>query len=199
MSGTAVRLHVASPAILGLCGSLRARSYNHQALLAAGELMTGASLVGISNGRGLPIYDADAQAQGWPAAVELLAQQVRAADGVLIASPEYNFSIPGGLKNALDWLSRLPEQPFKGKPVAILGAATGPVGTARMQYDMRRVLQFLDAEVLPKPEVFIAHAASRFDADGRLSDEPTRGVLAAQMQAFVVWIARSGRTSTSTA
>lgn len=186
-------LHTSPPVILGLCGSLRARSYNHQALLTAGELMVGCRLVGIASVRGIPLYDADEHAMGCPASVETLAQQIRAADGVLIASPEYNFSIPGGLKNALDWLSRLPEQPFKGKPVAILGAATGPVGTARMQYELRRVLHSLDAEVLPKPEVFIAHAASRFDAEGRLTDELTRGFIAAQMQAFIAWIASRRR------
>lgn len=185
--------HLGPPAILGLCGSLRARSYNHQALLAAGEALPGGHLVGITTARGIPLYDADEQDEGYPDAVQKLAGQIRAADGVLIASPEYNFSIPGGLKNALDWLSRLPEQPFRAKPVAILGAATGPVGTARMQYDLRRVLQFLDADVLPKPEVFIAHAASRFNAEGRLVDEATRGFVAAQMQAFLAWIGRSRR------
>jgi chromate reductase len=179
--------------IVALCGSLRAASYNHMALKAAGELLAGARLDEILLPRGIPIYDADEQAAGWPASVTSMADAIRQADGVLIASPEYNFSIPGGLKNALDWLSRLPDQPFKGKPVALLGAATGPLGTARVQYDLRRVLQFLEADVLLKPEVFIGQCASRFDAEGRLTDEATRKFLEAQMQAFVRLIGRSKR------
>jgi chromate reductase len=179
--------------VLGLCGSLRARSYNRAALDAARELMPDGATLLAGSFAGLPIYNADDQAQGWPAALAPLADSVRAADAVLIASPEYNFSIPGGLKNALDWLSRLPDQPFKGKPVAIMGAATGPVGTARMQYDLRRVLQFLEAEVLQKPEVFIGLAASKVDAEGRLADETSRRFIGDQMRALVDLVARVRR------
>ncbi|NRF67725.1 NAD(P)H-dependent oxidoreductase [Aquincola sp. S2] len=177
--------------VLGLCGSLRERSYNRAALDAAGELMPESAILAIGDFSDVPVYNADHQAAGWPAAVLALGDAVRHADAVLIASPEYNFSIPGGLKNALDWLSRLPEQPFKGKPVAIMGAATGPVGTARMQYDLRRVLQFLDAEVLQKPEIFIAHAATKVNADGRLVDETTRRFIGDQMRALVELTART--------
>jgi chromate reductase len=179
--------------VLGLCGSLRARSYNRAALDAARELMPDGATLLAGSFAGLPIYNADDQAQGWPAGLAPLADSVRAADAVLIASPEYNFSIPGGLKNALDWLSRLPDQPFKGKPVAIMGAATGPVGTARMQYDLRRVLQFLEAEVLQKPEVFIGLAASKVDAEGRLADETSRRFIGDQMRALVDLVARVQR------
>jgi len=176
--------------ILGLCGSLRARSYNLCALRAAAELMPAGETLEIATLRGIPVFDADDQAQGWPPALLSLADAMRASDAVLIASPEYNFSIPGGLKNALDWLSRLPEQPLKGKPVAIMGAATGPVGTARMQYELRKVLQFLEADVLGKPEVFIGHAAAKFDDAGRLIDDATRGFIAQQMRAFTALVER---------
>jgi chromate reductase len=179
-----------SLAVLGLCGSLRAASYNRAALDAAGRLMPPGMRLQFGSFAGFPLYDADEQARGWPPAVLELGRAVARADAVLIASPEYNFSVPGGLKNALDWLSRLPEAPFRGKPVAILGAATGPVGTARMQYDLRRILHFLDARVLLKPEVFIAHAATRFDAEGRLTDETTLKFLGEQMRALQRWTMR---------
>ena len=158
-------LHVA-----GLCGSLRARSYNRFALEAAGTLMPAGMRLRIESFAGLPVYNADDQAQGWPPGLLELADTLRRADAVVIASPEYNFGIPGGLKNALDWLSRLPEQPFKNKPVAILGASPGPVGTARMQYDLRKALHFLEAHVLLKPEIFIGQVQTKFDEAGRLID-----------------------------
>ena len=184
--------------VLGLCGSLRAQSFNMAALRAAAELMPSGVALQIATLQGIPVYNGDDQAQGWPPAVQALADAIRASDGVLIASPEYNFSIPGGLKNALDRLSRLPDQPIKSMPVAILGAATGPVGTARMQYDLRKVLQFLEADVLLKPEVFIGQAASRFDDAGRLVDAATRGFVADQMRAFIALVERNRRWRTRT-
>jgi chromate reductase, NAD(P)H dehydrogenase (quinone) len=193
--GTAPAVPVACR-VLGLCGSLRARSYNRSALQAAGELMPAGATLHAGSLLGIPIYNADDQTQDWPPAVLALADAVRACDAVLIASPEYNFSIPGGLKNALDWLSRLPDQPFKSRPVAIMGAATGPVGTARMQYDLRRVLQFLDAEVLQKPEIFIGQAATKFDEAGRLIDETTRRFIGDQLRALIELVARNRRART---
>jgi chromate reductase len=100
-----------------------------------------------------------------------LKAKVRQADAVLIATPEYNFSIPGVLKNTLDWLSRPPEPPFAGKVVGIIGASPGPVGTARVQYDLRKVMVFMDAFTVNKPEVFISHCASKFDSQGQFTDE----------------------------
>lgn len=176
--------------VVGLCGSLRAASYNRAALRVAGELMPPGMRLRTLEFADLPFFDADLQARGWPPAVERLGAAIAEADGLLIASPEYNFGVPGALKNALDWLSRLPGTPLKGKPVAILGAATGPVGTARMQYDLRRVMHFVEARVLLKPEIFIAHAAQKFDAAGVLVDEPTRGFMREQMKAFQRWIVR---------
>jgi len=111
--------------VLGLCGSLRTASYNRFALDAAAALMPQAMEMQHGSFVGIPVYDADIQAQRWPEEVLALGEQVRAADAVLISSPEYNFSVPGGLKNALDWISRLPEQPFRGKPVAIMARPPG--------------------------------------------------------------------------
>lgn len=176
--------------VAGLCGSLRAASYNRGALEAAGRLMPAGMGLRVESFAQLPIYGADEQERGWPPAVLALGEAIARADAVLIASPEYNFSVPGGLKNALDWLSRLPEQPFKGKPVAILGAATGPVGTARMQYELRRILHFLEARVLLKPEVFIGNAKAKFDAQGQLTDETTLKFIGEQMVALRRWIVR---------
>ena len=120
----------------------------------------------------MPLYDADIQAKGFPAEANALADAVRAADGVIVVTPEYNFTIPGGLKNAFDWLSRMKEQPFVNKPVAIQSASQGPVGGARMQYDFRKMMVYLDAVTLNKPEIFVGMAQTKFDektgeAEGR--------------------------------
>ena len=170
--------------VVGLCGSLRAASYNRAALDAAGRLMPSGMALRIGTFSQVPIYCPDGQERAWPSDVVALGQTIAQADAVLIASPEYNFSVPGGLKNALDWLSRLPEQPFRGKPVAIMGAATGPVGTARMQYDLRKILHCLEAQVLLKPEIFIGQAKTKFDANGHLVDEVTLQFITEQMLAL---------------
>lgn len=159
--------------VLGICGSLRKDSYNAMALRAAQKLAPAGVQVTIADLAPIPLYNEDVRAAGEPAAVTALKAQVRAADAVLIVSPEYNFSIPGVLKNTLDWMSRPPEPPFDGKPVAIMGATTGPVGTARMQYDLRKVLVFMNTFTVNKPEVFIASANTKFNAQGELTDEAT--------------------------
>jgi chromate reductase len=110
---------------------------------------------------------------------------------VIFCTPEYNFTVPGGLKNAIDWVSRLPSQPFAGKAVALQSASPGPVGGARVQYDMRKAMAFLDAFVLNKPEIFIGSCASKFDEKtGELKDEVTRGFIKQQLTAFAAFIAR---------
>jgi len=119
------------------------------------------------------------------------ADAIRAADGLLIVSPEYNWSIPGGLKNAIDWVSRLQNQPFAGKPVALQSVSPGPVGGARVQYDLRKSMMFLDAFTLNKPEIFIGNCASKFDEKtGELKDEATRGFIKQQLASFATFIAR---------
>ena len=170
--------------VVGLCGSLRRASSNLAALTAAGHLMPQGMALKVQAFSEIPIFNADEQAQPWPEQVVALGQAIARADAVLIASPEYNFSVPGGLKNALDWLSRMPLQPFKGKPVAIFGVAPGPVGTARMQYELRRILQCMEAQVLLKPEVFIGQAQAKFDAQGQLVDETTLRFITDQMMAL---------------
>ena len=126
----------------------------------------------------------------------MLADAIRAADGVIFCSPEYNFGIPGGLKNAIDWVSRLPNQPFAGKPVALQSASPGPLGGGRVQYDLRRAMVFLDAFSLNKPEIFIGNCASKLDEKtGEIKDEATRGFIKAQLAAFATFIAQVARKS----
>ena len=179
--------------IVGLCGSLRKASINRSALRLAGELMPASMKLDIADWRDVPVFDGDVLAQGLPPAVAALKERIRRADGVVIATPEYNFSVPGGLKNVIDWLSRGDDQPWAHKPVAILSATPGPLGGARMQYDLRKVMLFLNAMPLVKPEVFIGMAAGKFDAEGRCTDDGTRKFVGDQMAAFEQWIAGVGR------
>lgn len=181
---------MASINVLGICGSLRAKSFNRSALLAAAELMPAGMQLTVADYADVPLFNQDVQDKGIPEAVMHLAQQIREADALLIASPEYNFSISGVLKNAIDWLSRVPAPPFKDKPVAILSATMGPLGGARQQYDLRKVLGSQDALVLVKPEVFIGQAQTKFDAEGKLTDAATRKAVTDQMLALERWIAR---------
>lgn len=179
--------------IVGLCGSLRKASINRSALRLAGELMPAGMALDILDWRDVPVFDGDVLAQGLPPAVAALKERIRRADGVVIATPEYNFSVPGGLKNVIDWLSRGDDQPWAHKPVAILSATPGPLGGARMQYDLRKVMLFLNAMPLVKPEVFIGMAGGKFDAEGRCTDEATRKFVGDQMAAFQKWIAGVAR------
>ena len=175
--------------IVGLCGSLRKGSINHHALRLAGELMPATMKLDIVEWRDVPVFDGDVLAAGLPPAVSTLRERIRRADGVVIATPEYNFSVPGGLKNVIDWVSRGDDQPFALKPVAMFSASPGPLGGARVQYDLRKIFLFLNAAALVKPEVFIGGAGTKFDAEGRCTDEGTRKFLGAQMVAFEQWIA----------
>ena len=132
----------------------------------------------------------------FPPPVQTFADAVRAADGVIFNSPEYNFSIPGGLKNAIDWVSRVPNQPFAGKPVALQSAANGTLGGGRMQYDLRRSMIFLDAMTLNKPEIFIGNCSTRIDAKtGEITDQQTVGFIRQQLEAFAKFIVQHGPRS----
>lgn len=178
--------------IVTLLGSLRKGSLNAAIVRALPELappgMTFSALPSVGD---YPIYDADLQAEGMPAVVEEAGKALSAADGIVIVTPEYNYSMPGGLKNALDWMSRLKPQPFAGKPVAIQSASGGIFGGARMQYHLRQTMVFLDAHVLNKPEVMVGQAQSKVDAEtGKLTDETTRKFIADQLGAFADFIAR---------
>ena len=179
--------------VVGLCGSLRQASLNMAALRLAGELMPASMALSIVAWREVPVFDGDVFAQGLPPVVAALRERIARADAVLLATPEYNFSVPGGLKNVLDWTSRGADHPWAHKPVAMLSASPGPLGGARVQYDLRKVMLYLNAMVLAKPEVFIALAAAKFDAQGRCIDETTRKFVGDQMTAFEGWIAAVGR------
>lgn len=174
--------------IVALCGSLRANSFNRMLMCLAQEVAPRTMSVVEADWSSVPAFNADALGGGFPDAVESLRARIAAADGVLIVSPEYNFSVPGMFKNALDWVSRHPAQPFANKPVAILSAATGQLGGARMQYDLRRILLYLNAMVLAKPEVFVGFAAEKFGEDGRCKDPRTREFVEALMKAFEGWV-----------
>jgi chromate reductase len=159
--------------VLGISGSLRKGSYNSMALRAAQKLVPQGMTLEIADISRIPLYNDDVRVAGEPPEVAALKAQVRAADGVLLVMPEYNFSVPGVLKNTLDWMSRPPEPPFDGKPVAIMGASGGPLGTARGQYDLRKILVYMNTFTVNKPEVFIGNAQTKFDAQGELTDEAT--------------------------
>ncbi|MGH7094019.1 MAG: NADPH-dependent FMN reductase [Stellaceae bacterium] len=173
--------------VLGICGSLRKSSFNMATLRTAIELRPAGMEVTVADISQLPLYDEDVRAQGFPAPVETLRQQIRAADALLFACPEYNYSMSGVLKNAIDWASRPPDQPFAGKPCAMLGAAAGMAGSARAQHHLRQSCVFLDMHPLNKPEVLIGQAQTKFDASGRLTDEAGRGFIRDLLVALERW------------
>ena len=176
--------------ILGICGSLRKASFNMAALRACSELMPQGMTLQIAEIGDIPIFNQDVLDAGMPAPVRRIREQIVAADGLLLASPEYNFSVPAPLKNVIDWASRPPNQSFHDKPIAVFSAAAGPLGGARVQYDLRRILSQLWGHVLPRPEVFIGMAASKFDAQGKLADETTRKFLTDLLNGFRDWVVR---------
>jgi len=176
--------------VLGICGSLRKASFNAAALRTAIELKPAGMAVTVADISQIPLYDEDIRAQGFPAPVETLRQQIKAADALLFACPEYNYSMSGVLKNAIDWASRPPDQPFAGKPAAIISAAAGMAGGARAQGDLRRSMVFLDMHPLNKPEVLIFQAQNKFDADGKLTDDVARGLIGDLMANLLSWARR---------
>ena len=179
--------------VLAICGSLRTGSYNLAALRTAIELKPPGMTIETADIASFPLYNEDVRAQGFPPPVERLRRQIAAADALLFVTPEYNYSIPGVLKNAIDWASRPPDQPFAGKPVAIMGAGAGMAGTARAQYDLRRCCVFLDMHPLNKPEVLIGQAQTKFDAEGRFTDEVGRGLIRDLLVALEAWTRQIGR------
>ena len=177
--------------IVAFAGSLRRRSLNRALIEAAREVAPPELTIKAIEIGGLPFYDADIETQGDPPAVTEFKAALAAADGILIATPEHNSGIPGVLTNALDWGSRLPgRSPLAGKPVMVMGASPSQVGTARAQLHLRQVLSHVQARVLPPPELLLARAHERFDAELRLTDENTRLLLAGLLRRFAAWIAR---------
>ncbi len=181
--------------VITICGSLRKGSYNRIVMNALpGLAPEGMQIKEAPPFSEFPLYNADIQnSTGFPAPVQTLAEAIRAADGVIFVTPEYNFGIPGPLKNAIDWVSRLPNQAFAGKPIALQSASPGPLGGGRVQYDLRRSMVFLDAFTLNKPEIFIGNCAQRLDdKTGKITDEQTIGFIRQQLAAFANFIAAHG-------
>lgn len=173
--------------ILGIAGSIRKASLNRAALRTAAELAPeGAELTTFEIDE-IPPFNQDKEADP-PAVVADFKQKIRAADAILFVSPEYNYSIPGVLKNAIDWASRpYGDSAWEGKPAAIMGVSGGAIGTARMQYDLRKVMVFLNMFPLNRPEVMIGNSGQRFDAEGNLTDDATREIMAKQLAALTDW------------
>ena len=181
--------------VLAICGSLRQGSFNKAALRAAIEEKPRGMTIETADIGSIPLYDEDVRVLGFPPSVEELRAQIAAADALLFVTPEYNYSMSGVLKNAIDWASRPPDQPFAGKPAAIMGAAAGMAGSARAQYDLRRSCVFLDIHPLNKPEVQIGQAQTKFDAAGRLTDDVARGLISDMLVALEKWTLLIGRKS----
>ena len=173
--------------ILGIAGSLRRASYNRAALRAAQQLVPEDATLEIFELDGIPGFNQDDEAHP-PAKVVELKTRVRAAEAILFVTPEYNYSIPGVLKNAIDWASRpYGENAWNGKPVAVMGASVGMLGTARAQYHLRQVFVFLNMYPVNQPEVMIAHAAERFDAAGTLLDAHAQDLIRQLLRHLVAW------------
>lgn len=174
--------------VLGISGSLRRASLNTAALRAARELAPAGMAIELAEIGEIPLYNGDIE--GIPAPVQRLRDQITAADALLFAVPEYNYSIPGMLKNAFDWVSRpdaAKHLPLRRKPAALFGCSPGMFGTARAQYHFRQCCVFTDTLLLNKPELMIAQAQAKFDDAGRLTDEPTRGYLRRLLEALRDW------------
>lgn len=175
--------------IIAISGALRKASTNTGSLRALKDMASGKAELEVVTLHGIPLFDEDdIAARGKPAVVTELAERIRASDGVIIATPEYQFSVPGVLKNANDWLS-ICNAPFKWKRTGIVGASAGAMaGTARAQYHLRQNLQGLQAIVMPRPEVLIVHNELKFDSNGNLTDAETRAYLQKWFNAFLEWV-----------
>jgi chromate reductase len=173
--------------ILGIAGSLRRGSYNRALLRAAQQLAPEGSRIEVFELDGIPPFNQDEEGSP-PAKVTLLKQRIRAADAVLLVTPEYNYSVPGVLKNTIDWASRpYGDNAWDGKPVAVMGASVGMMGTARAQYHLRQIFVFANMHPLNQPEVMVANAAQRFDAHGNLTDENTKEHVRKLLRGLIEW------------
>ena len=175
-----------------MVGSLRKGSFNAAIARALPALAPeGVKIEPLPSVGEFPIYNYDVQQEGFPPVVTRAAEAIRKADAVVIVTPEYNHTIPGGLKNAIDWISRLPNQPFAGKPVALESASPGLFGGLRAQLALRQMFVYLDGRMLNKPEVIIPQVNTKIDAaTGELTDPATRGFIADQLKALVEFARR---------
>ena len=174
--------------VLGFAGSLRRNSFNRGLLRAAVEVRPESMEIEIFDLAPLPLYNGDVEEKGLPEAVAAFKDKVRAADALLIAVPEYNYSVSGVLKNAIDWASRPPNQsPLQKKPAALMGASGGQMGTARAQLSLRQSFVFTETLALPKPEIYIPFAAQSFEANGDLKDDKIRERVKLLLEALARW------------
>lgn len=171
--------------IAGISGSLRKQSTNSGILRTVGELLgeRGVDFITIDIGD-FPLYNQDVNDQGIPAVVQTAHDHLAGADAIVVASPEYNYSVSGVLKNAIDWLSRVEGQAFNGKALSIMGASPG-LGTARSQYHLRQILVYMNAFIVNKPEVMIGQAKDKFNEQGDLTDEATKAHIAKALDALI--------------
>jgi chromate reductase, NAD(P)H dehydrogenase (quinone) len=175
---------------LGFAGSLRQGSYNRALLTAAQELLPDDASLEIFDLDGIPLYNADIETP-LPVKVQEFKQKIKAADAIIIATPEYNRSIPGVLKNAIDWASRpTGDNSFDDKPLAIMSASIGMFGADRAQFALRQTCVFLNMHALNRPEITVNFAPQKFDKDGKLTDETTRKFIKELMQSLVTWTKR---------
>lgn len=176
--------------VLGIAGSLRVGSYNRALLRAAVSLVPEGMTIETAEIDLIPLYNGDVEASGVPLPVQDLKQRIARADALLFATPEYNHSVPGVLKNAIDWVSRPPDPPLGGKPTAIMGASPGPFGTLRAQLHLRQIGVTTDMLILNKPQVHVSKAREKFDSLGDLTDEPTRKAVGELLFALKAWTLR---------
>jgi chromate reductase len=173
--------------VLGFAGSLRQGSYNRALLLAAGELVPDGARLETFELDNIPIFNQEFEKTP-PDIVQEFKHKIKAADAILIVTPEYNFSVPGVLKNAIDWASRpFGDNAFEGKPVALMSASTGRLGGARAQYHLRQSFVFLNMHPINRPEVFVTFAPQKFDAQGKLIDEDARRLIKELFDNLIAW------------
>ena len=176
--------------ILGIAGSLRRESYNRAALRAATKLAPEGAVLETFDLDGIPGFNQDDEQNPSQKVVDMK-RRIRAADAILLVTPEYNYSVPGLLKNAIDWASRpYGDSAWNGKPVAIMGASVGALGTARAQYHLRQIFVFLNMFPINRPEVMIMNAGARFDKEGNLTDQATKDLIRQLLQSLVEWTRR---------
>jgi chromate reductase len=176
--------------VLGIAGSLRKGSFNRALLRAAVELVPEGVTLEEFDIAPIPMFNADLLAAGYPAPVEEFRKRIAASDALLFVTPEYNYSIPGVLKNAIDWASRPPDPPLQDKPAAMMGATPGALGTVLCQHHLRQTFVFNNMHPLSKPQVYVSRATDKFDAAGRLTDEDTRKRVRELLEALKAWTIR---------